>query len=70
MFERAQVRMLPVVNKTAEHAHLVPACCNICRTCTTTNLIGLATGAATAAGLFVAGFAKRAVARSPIPPSA
>jgi hypothetical protein len=60
MLERAQLRMLPIVNRTADHAHLVPACCNICRTCTTTNIVALVFGGIAAAGIAVAGLAKRA----------
>ena len=41
MFERAQVRILPVVNRAAEQGPLVGVCCNACRTCTTTNLVAL-----------------------------
>ena len=49
MLERAQMRTLPVVNRAADYAPVVPACCNVCRTCTTTNVLGLATGAVLAA---------------------
>lgn len=59
MFERAQVKMLPVVNRAADHAPVVPACCNICRTCTTTNLIGIGTGAVLAAAYGVVRFGRR-----------
>jgi hypothetical protein len=57
MLERAQTRMLPVVNKAGDHAPMVAVCCNACRTCVTTNVIGLvfAAGAAVAA-VFVAFF--------------
>ena len=67
MLERAQVRMLPVLNRTAENAHVLPVCCNVCRTCTTTNVVGLLFGAAAAAGVAVAAFARRAVARVAAP---
>lgn len=30
---------------------MAPACCNVCRTCTTTNIVGLALGGLTAAGV-------------------
>jgi hypothetical protein len=33
--------MLPITNRPAEHAPMVKACCNACRACTTTNIIGL-----------------------------
>ena len=59
MFERAQMRMLPVVNRASEHAPILPACCNVCRTCTTTNIVGLITGGFLAAAYGVARFARR-----------
>lgn len=54
MFERVTARTLPVVNRAADYAPAVPACCNVCRTCTTTNILGLAMGAITAVGYGVA----------------
>jgi hypothetical protein len=43
------MRTLPVLNRAADYAPVVPACCNVCRTCTTTNVLGLVTGGALAA---------------------
>ena len=61
MLQRATGRMLPVMNRAADYAPVAPACCNVCRTCTTTNLLGLATG-----GVFaLAAIARRFVARGP-----
>jgi hypothetical protein len=51
------------VNRAADHAPIIPACCNVCRTCTTTNIVGLAFGAVAAAGYGVARFGKRLVRR-------
>jgi hypothetical protein len=45
MLERTTTRLLPVVNRAADYAPAAPACCNACRTCMTTNMIGLAAGA-------------------------
>jgi hypothetical protein len=59
MLERAQVRMLPLVNRAADYAPAAPACCNACRTCTTTNAVGLVFVAA--AGL--AGVVRRLIVR-------
>jgi hypothetical protein len=56
--------MAPVANRVADYGPAVPACCNVCRTCTTTNLVGLALGAVTVAGLGVARFAKSIAGRS------
>jgi hypothetical protein len=59
MLERLSVRLAPVTNRAAEYGPAVPACCNVCRTCTTTNLVGLAVGGATVAGLATARFLRR-----------
>jgi hypothetical protein len=41
MLERTSARTLPVVNRLAEHAPMTTACCNACRTCVSSNLLGL-----------------------------
>jgi hypothetical protein len=64
MLERVSVRMAPITNRAAEYGPTVPVCCNVCRTCTTTNAVGLAVGGATVAALTVARFAKRVAGRS------
>jgi hypothetical protein len=51
MVRRLSVRLAPVTNRAAEYAPMAPACCNVCRTCTTTNVVGLALGGLTAAGV-------------------
>lgn len=61
MFERAQVRILPVVNRAAEQGPLVGVCCNACRTCTTTNLVALLAAFVAGALAFIARFARRIV---------
>ena len=43
MFERTTARALPLVSRGSEHAPMVTACCNACRTCVTSNLLGLLT---------------------------
>lgn len=59
MLQRLSVRAAPITNRVADYGPAVPACCNVCRTCTTTNLVGLAIGVVTAAGVGVASFARR-----------
>jgi hypothetical protein len=59
MLQRVSVRMAPVTNRAAEYGPAVPACCNVCRTCTTTNVVGLALGGLTVAGVGIARFARR-----------
>ena len=41
VLERTAIRVLPVVNRAVEHAPMATACCNVCRTCTTSNIVGL-----------------------------
>jgi hypothetical protein len=64
MLERMQVRMLPVVNRATDLAPVAPACCNVCRTCTTTNIVGLVFGGVAAVGFAVTSFARRLVTRA------
>jgi hypothetical protein len=56
---RLSVKAAPITNRISEYGPAVPACCNICRTCTTTNLVGLAIGGMTAAGVGIVSFARR-----------
>jgi hypothetical protein len=59
MLQRLSLRMAPIANRAAEYGPAAPACCNICRTCTTTNLVGLAIGGVTVAGLAVSRFVRQ-----------
>jgi hypothetical protein len=43
MLRQLSVKAALITNKAAEYGPAVPACCNVCRTCTTTNIVGLAT---------------------------
>jgi hypothetical protein len=63
MLQRLSVRVAPLTNRVADYGPAVPACCNVCRTCTTTNAVALALGAMTVAGVTVPGFARRLLAR-------
>jgi hypothetical protein len=47
--------------KYGEHAPMAAVCCNACRTCVSTNLIGIAVGGITATGVAVATLARRFV---------
>jgi hypothetical protein len=64
MLQRLSVRVAPIANRAAEYGPAAPACCNVCRTCTTTNLVGLAVATLTVAGVGVARFARRIVGQS------
>jgi hypothetical protein len=64
VIRRLSVRLAPVTTRAAEYAPMAPTCCNVCRTCTTTNVVGLVVGGATVAALAVGRIAKRAFTRS------
>jgi hypothetical protein len=51
--------MAQVAGKYGESAPMATVCCNACRTCVTTNIIGVATAGITGAGYAVASFARR-----------
>jgi len=42
MLKRTQVKALPVLNRAAEYAPAAQACCGVCRTCATSNVLTLA----------------------------
>jgi hypothetical protein len=49
----ATMRLTQVAARYGEHAPTATVCCNACRTCVQTNLLGIAVGAAAAAGVAV-----------------
>ena len=53
MKQIATVRVSQVAARYGEHAPMATACCNACRTCVQTNLLGIAFGAAAAAAVGV-----------------
>jgi hypothetical protein len=59
MFERTKARALPMANQAADSAPVVVACCNACRVCVTSNVVGLAFAGAGAVGAAVVGLASR-----------
>jgi hypothetical protein len=59
-----QGRMAQAAGKYGEHAPMATVCCNACRTCVQTNLIGLALGAVTGAGVAAGRVARRFVKRA------
>jgi hypothetical protein len=59
----ATLRMTQVAAKVGENAPLTAVCCNACRTCVTTNIVGLATAGLAGAGFAVSRFVKRLVGR-------
>jgi hypothetical protein len=59
-----QGRMVDVATRYGDQAPMATACCNACRTCTTTNLLALATGAGLSVVYAGVRFARRMVRRS------
>jgi hypothetical protein len=55
-------RMAHAAGKYGENAPMAAVCCNACRTCVTTNVVGIVTAAAAGAGYAVANFARRRIA--------
>ena len=45
------MRLTQVAARYGEHAPTATVCCNACRTCVQTTLLGIAVGAAAAAGV-------------------
>jgi hypothetical protein len=64
MLQRLAVRVAPITNRAADYGPAVPTCCNVCRTCTTTNLAGLAIGALTVVGISLRRTVRRLVRAS------
>ena len=58
-----QGRALQVAAKYGDQAPMAAVCCNACRTCATTNILTLATGAGLGA-LYAAGRFARRIVRS------
>jgi hypothetical protein len=51
--------MAQAAGKYGENAPMATVCCNACRTCVTTNILGLVTAGVAGAGYAVANFARR-----------
>ena len=58
-----QGRVAQTTAKLGDHAPMATACCNSCRTCVQTNLIGIALAGVTAAGAAVVHVGRRFFAR-------
>jgi hypothetical protein len=58
----ATLRVTQVAARYGEHAPMATACCNACRTCVQTNLLGIALGAAAAGGVATRRFVRRLLA--------
>lgn len=56
--------MAEAAGKYGENAPMAAVCCNACRTCVTTNIVGVATAAFAGAGYAVANFTRRRFTKS------
>jgi hypothetical protein len=56
--------MTPITIRASEYGPAVPVCCNVCRTCTTTNVVGLILGGGAAVAYGIVRFARRFVAKT------
>jgi hypothetical protein len=52
-------RVAQAAGKYGENAPMAAVCCNACRTCVTTNVLGVALAGIAGAGYAVAGFVRR-----------
>ena len=52
-------RIAQAAGKYGENAPMAAVCCNACRTCVTTNVLGVAMAGIAGAGYAVAGFVRR-----------
>ena len=63
MLGRLPARALPVVNRSEDVTPAAQACCGVCRTCMTSNVIALVAAGVTVATARVLALTKRPVAR-------
>jgi hypothetical protein len=61
MLEQAQRRALPLLNRAPDLTPAAQACCGVCGSCMTTNVIALAGATLAGAGIVVARFVRRIV---------
>jgi hypothetical protein len=54
-------RLVQTTAKYGDHAPMAAVCCNACRTCVTTNVVGLATAALAGVGYAVVRVTRRAL---------
>ena len=64
MLERTKTRALPLVKKGAEFAP-AQACCGVCRTCVTTNVVTLAVAGVAGAAVYLTRGVRRILSAKP-----
>jgi hypothetical protein len=57
-------RVAQAAGRYGENAPMAAVCCNACRTCVTTNVVGVVTAGIAAAAYAVTSFARRHLAKS------
>jgi hypothetical protein len=57
--------MARAVGKYGDNVPMATACCNACRTCVTTNIVGVVMAGIAGAGYAVANFARRRFSQTP-----
>ena len=57
-------RVAQVAGKYGENAPMAAVCCNACRTCVTTNILGVMIAGIAGSGYAVANFARRRLAKT------
>jgi hypothetical protein len=63
LFERTKARALPMANQAADSAPVVVACCNACRVCVTSNVVGVILAGGAAAGALASRLVSRYLRR-------
>ena len=64
MLEQAKTRALPLLNRVPDVAPAAQACCGVCRSCATTNIVAVGAALLAGAGVYLARFGKRIVRAS------
>jgi len=59
VLDQAKSRALPVLTRIPDVAPAAQACCGVCRSCTTTNVVTMAAAAIAGAAVYAARFTKR-----------
>jgi len=59
VLEKTQMRMLPLANRANDLGPAAMVCCNACRTCVTTNIVGLGMAAIGGVAVGVRRFTRR-----------
>jgi hypothetical protein len=64
VLEQAKTRALPVLNRVPDVMPAAQACCGVCRSCATTNIVTVGMAALAGVGLYVGRFVRRLAPRT------